>query len=397
MRKLWLGVGIVLGLLFAAEAAYRTQAALRRYLGSWRAAALPANPEAREPWYRPLMAEMDSTTFSWGPFVYYRRQPFRGRYLNIDSLGLRATLSLRKSPGTPREVFLFGGSPLWGEGLRDSRTIPSRLAVELGSRGLSGVAITNFGEEGYVFTQDLVELLLQLRAGARPAAVVFYGGYNDIEAAMDNGRAGGTKVERDAIRDLQQVRPLFTWRADLRAEAGVALRLVRIAVSRSQILSRLLPGAGLSATPPLDSLAGDITATYLRTVEVVEALAAHYGFAPFYVWMPILDGTKAEQSAYERAIAAAIERDPRKREFAELHRLVTRRIESAMRGVAAGRFAQPSRMFAADSETVYLDDEGHLTESAATRIAAELAVWILPVLSGRAPRPQAASTVRSDR
>jgi hypothetical protein len=46
----------------------------------------------------------------------------------------------------------------------------------------------------------LIELLLQLRAGERPAVVVFFGGYNDVEAATRNGRAGATKVEREAAR-----------------------------------------------------------------------------------------------------------------------------------------------------------------------------------------------------
>lgn len=382
VRGVWLGVGVALALVLTLELAYRAQAHVRAAFRAWRAPRPPAGPLATQPWYDRVVAEASSASSAWRPFVYYRRRPFHGRYVNIDSLGRRWTPQVRTPGATPREMLIFGGSPMWGAGLRDSMTIPSRLAVELAARGIRDVAITNFGEAGYVLTQEVIELLLQLRAGARPAVVVFYDGDNDVDAAIGNGHAGATKSEKDRARDFYVGRALFRWRTDLVTEAGVALQLGRIAAERLQVVrwsqSHPQPAASVSN----DSLANDIAHSYLHTVDVVEALAQHYGFVAFYASMPLLDPTEKRLSSFERAISETMEHQAATRRFLELHRLAARGLAPAMRQVAPGRFVQLSKLFAADSTTVYLDDQGHTTEAAAAAIAAELARNLAPLLAG---------------
>src|SRR5262249_50473552 len=114
--------------------------------------------------------------------------PFQGTYLNNDERGLRRTWNradgaVDSSAGPPKEVYVFGGSAVYGQGARDAWTIPSCLARNLAQRGLN-VRVTNHGQSGYVSTQEMIAALLQLQAGHRPEVVVFYDGVNDTYSAL---------------------------------------------------------------------------------------------------------------------------------------------------------------------------------------------------------------------
>jgi lysophospholipase L1-like esterase len=111
---------------------------------------------------------------------------------------------------------MFGGSTMWGAGSRDSFTVPSLLARALQGRELR-VEITNFGETGYVSTQGVITLLLQLRKGNVPDAVIFYEGVNDTYSAYQNGIAGIPQNEFNRVKEfnlshpekLQDVKEIF--------------------------------------------------------------------------------------------------------------------------------------------------------------------------------------------
>ena len=66
-------------------------------------------------------------------------------------------------------------------------------------------AVTNFGETGYVSTQNLIALMLELRAGRRPDVVVFYDGVNDTYSAYSQQRAGLPHNESESGRRVQPV------------------------------------------------------------------------------------------------------------------------------------------------------------------------------------------------
>jgi hypothetical protein len=377
---LWLGVGVLLGAIAVVEAMYRAEGAVRRAIGARLAPAPATTTPGNAVLSRDVRAEIRATSTAWRPFVYYRRRPFLGRHVTVDSLGRRRTVQAH-APGVPtRDVFVFGGSPMWGSGLPDSATIPSRLAAELRTRGVSDAAITNFGETGYVFTQEAIELLLQLRAGARPAVVVFYDGFNDIDAALTNGYAGATKTERERARDFETGRAVFWWRVDLGTEARAFLKMAEIAAGRLQIVRRFQPDAALPGEALRDSLADDIVRTYLATVELVEALARHYGFVPLYAWMPIFDPVEKWLSPWERTIGDEVERSAAGREFLELRRLTCRQVTPAMEASVPGRFVNFSPLFAHDSLTVYVDALSHTTEAAGRMVAATLADYVTPLL-----------------
>lgn len=113
-----------------------------------------------EDYYRELEA---SGRVAWKPYVYWRREPFKGEYINIDARGVRRTLPASPLAEEAVEVYFLGGSTMWGTGVRDNYTVPSLVARECVGDGIGNVAITNWGETGYVSTQEVILLALLLK------------------------------------------------------------------------------------------------------------------------------------------------------------------------------------------------------------------------------------------
>ena len=153
-------------------------------------------PEGDRDWIDAFVAERGDTEFTsaavrWEPFAYWRSAEHRGQFFNVDAAGLRRTVN----PAPPadakavRRVFLFGGSAMWGDSVRDEHTVPSLLAQKLVQEGYA-VEVTNFAQLGYVSTQEWIALALELRRGNVPDLVVFFDGANDVGAAAANYRPG---------------------------------------------------------------------------------------------------------------------------------------------------------------------------------------------------------------
>jgi len=166
LRDLWLVVGVTLLLLVVGEVAARVLTPsspapdVRIHADSY--------PDA--PWVAGLYDEnARSAHLRWESYAYWRRAPFTGAYINVDAHGHRRTWRAPAAPGAtaPLRVFVFGGSTVWGTGVRDDHTVPSELARYLGEHGVVA-DVENFGETGYVSTQDVVSLLRALHRGDVP-------------------------------------------------------------------------------------------------------------------------------------------------------------------------------------------------------------------------------------
>jgi len=335
-----------------------------------------AHPYAAEPWYRQLESEYQaSLRMQWEPYTYWRRRAISGQYVNVDSLGHRLTLPAPLDAPV-RRVIILGGSTLWGTGERDAYTIPSQVAAQLQSAGVRDVRVENFGETGYVFTQEVLRLLLELRNGARPALVVFYDGLNDLFATAIDGQCGIPQNERRRAVEFAIGRFLNTraWREfkDLANTAwtrGVGGQTADV---------RLPAGA------PKDSV-GTLRATqtlscYGATAELVEALAKQYRFHALYVWQPMPATTAKRLTPYETRVLARLERGPLLPYVAASGRVAATRVDSVMRPIAGSRFLNLAALFAGDSAAVWLDEIGHLTERANVRVAGAMLPAILEAL-----------------
>jgi hypothetical protein len=374
-RDAWLISGIALLLVVGLEAAYRTQAAARRFVSG--IPAVPSgHPYADSAWYGEYRAEYDlATRLEWQPYVYYRRPPFEGRHINIDSARHRLTVHRAEVPVTSPEVYFFGGSTMWGDYQRDGFTIPSIVVAEMSKQGLP-IRATNFGESGYVMTQGLLELELQLRSGARPDIVVFYDGINDVAAAVQNGIAGTPQNEFNRVAEFRLGRAIRGWEegygigADLRALGllGVA------ATERSQLVQRLrlMTRPPIPRTPDLtreQDLTEEILEIYSGTVAMVEALSRSFGFRAIYVWQPNPHASSKPRTDFESGIQAASATDPFQQQLGNVHRSISNQIGAMLDDQVGDRFVNLVGLFEGYSGSVWVDQIGHTTEHAASMVA----------------------------
>jgi len=294
-------------------------------------------------------------TARWEPYVYWRRKPFSGQFINIDARGIRRTMNNSTAPARA-QIGMFGGSTLWGSGARDAHTIPSELAALFAGAGIP-VEITNFGESGYVQTQEVISLLRAIQHGYRPRLVIFYDGVNDVFAAHESGVAGIPRQEDHRREEFGLL---------LRPRLGSALRTKLGNTALMQLIRHLKYGrsengqTGCRPQEQLQKLAGEVVEICHSNVQIVDALAQQFGFEAVYFWQPVLF-SKNRLSAFETAIAQ--ENRPLKETY-----------EAAYRRVAASPLARHGRFFNladvfADVETSVFSDYCHLSEAGNARVA----------------------------
>jgi hypothetical protein len=79
---------------------------------------------------------------------------------------------------------------MWGTGSPDWSTIPSYLQTGITKLKNGPICVVNFGESGYMSTQSVIELMLQLQSGNIPHVTLFFDGVADVYTAYQAGRAG---------------------------------------------------------------------------------------------------------------------------------------------------------------------------------------------------------------
>lgn len=393
IRVGWMIVGVTLLTLLLVEVGLRVKRLVAERAPATRSL-VTGDPRAQD-WYTEYRREFDAArVLQWRPYVYFRRVPSsRGRYINIDSLGHRWTPQPAQ-PATPvARVRLYGGSTMWGEPQRENRTIAAEISRRLQQLAGPGarVEVTNVAETGYVFTQELIQLMLDLRAGSRPDVVLFYDGLNDVAATVQRGAPGDPQNESNRVADFalgraldrasyesrlqKDVRPF----AVLGGQAFKRLALVQWAQSRKAAPARTFIAA--------DSAAIGTARTYVENARHVEMLAARYGFTPVYVWQPNLHATEKRLDPYEQGLRQQIASDPFHHRVQAAHRLVPQMLDSAMRGVAPERFVNAASLFKDDPQPVFVDRIGHTTESSIPTIVDSF--W--PTLEAAVSRQRAKS------
>jgi hypothetical protein len=128
-------------------------------------------------------------------FIEWQRKPFHGETINIGG-PYAQRLTINQGTDKSKKVYFFGGSTMWGLGVRDDFTIPSEFAA------VTGIWSENFGEWGYTAHQSLMLLVQLIQDGHRPDVVVFYDGINEVS---DKCRAELTPYSHgreDQLRDL---------------------------------------------------------------------------------------------------------------------------------------------------------------------------------------------------
>lgn len=161
-------------------------------------------PFMRDTYWR---EETASARVNWAPWILWRRPAFTGETINVDENGVRATWRPDGVPpgATKKTVWMFGGSTMWGSGAVDWETIPSQLNKALFAAGVYAEVI-NFGETGFVTSQELVFLLRLLSERERPDLVIFYDGFNDVFTSYQQRLPGLSSNEHNRRFDFEITR-----------------------------------------------------------------------------------------------------------------------------------------------------------------------------------------------
>jgi len=242
------------------------------------------------------------------PWVMWRATPsYPGDPVTVGEDGHRLTPGSSEAPDAYR-VFTFGGSAMWGEGVADSCTIAAYLQSELEELVDRPVSVSNMSQNAYTSTQEIIELMLQLRSGSVPDFVVFYDGFNDVWAAYESGIAG-----------VHHTFDVISARIEGREESGGGSTPLQglLRESNSWLLLTTLREKGFLGTsdeqPVLrtyemmgkdrDSLAREVVGLYFQNCSLVEHLAQAYGFEYMIVWQPVIWCGDKELTEHELEIS----------------------------------------------------------------------------------------------
>jgi len=370
IRTAWLILGITLMLIGVCEAGLRLTLTTRDRL-------MDLQPLTKYP-----------VSFIWSPYRYWQHTPHRSPYLNMDRNGLRATWNPPPRDGAddppPVRVFIFGGSTMWGWGVRDDHTIASYLSKLLHAQGYRA-EVTNYGQIGYVSTQEVITLLRCIQRGDVPDIVLFYDGLNDVFASYKNGEAGVSRKEMvrraefNLSRRPQQLAQLW----GPKVLAGDFWGFHRLVIGLQRRIRPQPPHTG----PLSDEVVRQTVSVYEANLAIVESWGRSYGFDPLFYWQPNIF-SKRRHSPHEQFLVgfdALIE-------VGKAYDAVYQRVRQSESLNSHPRFRNISTLFDDAGASYYLDVMQHLSEAGNQRVATAMADDVIGLIERR--RAAAEETVR---
>jgi lysophospholipase L1-like esterase len=305
---------------------------------------------------------------SYEPFLIWGAASWHSKYINTDATSQgtwRRTINATNrgcEKQTSVEVWMFGGSTLYGTGVPDEATLPSFLSRKLNSAGLGCFVVSNFGVEGYVTNQEIILLMEQLKAGRRPGIVIFYDGVNDsfagaispgiptahVSLANIKARVEGSVAGRvDFLRDSYTLQLVIS-----------GMNLLR----RSRSDETRIEETGPKASATLDN--------YETNLWIARVLGEAYGFRVFCFWQPALVYGHKPLHPFEMRIAG---NDATKNSFrilAELYQKAEERSDSS------GTFVFLGDIFDTVKEPLYIDKWMHLDPAGNELVAESIAKYL---------------------
>src|ERR1700722_793508 len=243
---------------------------------------------SRYPWasefWKEERSRWNSQHGSYEPFRIWGVAPWNGKYINTDSSTdgtWRRTINPPSSvceKQSSLEVWMFGGSTLYGTGVPDWATIPSYLSRDLNSATTACIVVRNFGVEGYVTNQEVILLMEQLKVGRRPGIVIFYDGVNDAYAGAVSPGVPNAHMSLSNIK--ARVEGTLAGRLDF-LRSSYTLQLAVAALNSLRPSGAAKPGVDeteLKAVTTLDN--------YERNLHIATILGEAYGFRVFCFWQP---------------------------------------------------------------------------------------------------------------
>ena len=399
-RAIWMVLGIALAMFVALEGVVWLGFYIR---GFWHPPAanfrIKADTYSDSEWATKYYKEIDEVekgrTLRWQSYVYWRRTPRRGQYINIGADGLRKTINASTSEGAspPIKVFMFGGSTMWELGAGDDSTIPSIFADETKNKGIK-CEVVNFGQYAYVSTQEVIELTLQLQKGNIPDVVIFFDGVNDTFSGFQLSASGlpHDEIRREKEFCLLERKELQTLAAQSAIHQLSIMRFLHGVLQKSGLRRDLAQPVSLEyekAISDRGSLANAVVETYLNNIKLVQALSQSYGFTPLFYWQPVIY-TKQYLTEYERQSLELDVHYPGMKEFYQETYAALRQSSGGLNTNIA--FHDISSIFSDIREPIFVDFN-HMGRKGNSLIANRMAQDFLHLISDRGVKKYSEGTL----
>ncbi len=309
------------------------------------------------------------------PFRIWGTPEWHGAYVNNDKYQFGVVRRTIDNLGpecknrTITDVWMFGGSTLYGSGVPDGATIPSLLSTDLNKLPNHCVAITNFGTEAYNSNQELLLLLEQLKAGRRPDVVLFYDGVND--SYTGTYQPGVATAHMQYAQISARVESKLAGKLEFLRHSYALLLVRRMLISKQkQDPAAIEAETKVKAVETLDN--------YEANLGMVRALAGIYHFRVFAFWQPSLAYGSKPMVPYE---ADLIRVDTNSPDGSALKPMRFAYQEAERRSAARHDFFFLADVLDAEKEPLYLD-EWHLGPKGNEIVAGEIAKRLPPDLAG---------------
>jgi len=284
-------------------------------------------------------------TRTYLPFRVWGLTEWHGNYMNNDATEfgvIRRTINPRRPeceevPST--NIWIFGGSTLYGTGVPDSLTLPSYLSRELNANHC--VEVTNFGVEGYVNNQELIVLESELKAGGHPNTVIFYDGFNDglvgtIEPGIPGVHIGYATVKARVEGNL-------TARLDF-------LRRSCAGQLASATIFKFFRHNPSPADPALRAKAKATVENFEQNLNIARALGKSSDFRVYAFWQPMVVYGHKPLAASEKLLV-----DASSNPSTPFQAMIPVYQEAQQRSASAGEFVFLGNVFDTVQETLYFD------------------------------------------
>jgi lysophospholipase L1-like esterase len=374
-------LGYVIFSLFLAAAILEIGSAVVRSAHHWvhsgkaesLASASPAYqgyPWAQEFWKEENLRWGAHKGFDYIPFLVWGERPWHSKYINVDE-SVMGNLRRTENPAKPacseterRVIWMFGGSTLFGLGVPDMATIPSYLSQDLNSTSTTCFLISNFGVEGYLTNQELIQLVELLKRGQRPDLAIFYDGVNDSDAAVSPGTPNA-HLEFGLIKS--------------RVEGSIASKLDFLrkssTIQMAGALAARLRHDDSGALPPseVSARASAAVDNYEANIRAARMLGQAYNFKVYSFWQPSLAFGRKPLVPFEQQLWD-IGPDSSAATPFRILRAVNE--EAASRSPQNSGFVFLGHLFDSVKEPIYVDDHMHLGPRGNQIVADAMAKWI---------------------
>lgn len=321
-----------------------------------------------ETWGDEYWKEYKSTSFHYAPFILWNADEYHGKWINIDHNGLRKTWAPdgAQAPAAG-EIYVLGGSAIWGIGARDDYTIPSHLSKLLNTENQQ-YRVSNYGIPGFTFLQEIIKLSLLLQKGQRPHYVIFYDGANDVYAAYQSGRVVDF-LDYQQTKEKVETSPISLGIKYLIAKCRIVQAVEKI-LALMNLQANFQEGGASFTDKQLEILANDIADNYKNSAILLHNLSKVYNFNYVLFWQPVIF---TEVNVVEEEIRL----DPhyQDKKLAKLFPLVKSNLVSS----SIPRWHDLSAALHQEVKPVYIDF-CHLTEKGYERVSAKMGAIVQPEL-----------------